>query len=109
MLRNHTTNREPIVPIIVVLRVHITTIEVQIVGIVRITRVKGTRPIVTISTPIVKTSTITVTTSRNNQLSSIRIKKGTLPQHMCCLYEPLVIALFFCNLYRQITYEITLY
>lgn len=86
MLRNHPTNREPIVPIIVVLGIDITTIEVQIMGIVRLTRVKTRRPTVTIRTLIVETAIVEVTTSRNNQLSSIRIKKGTLPQHSCVVY-----------------------
>ena len=51
-----------VVPIVVV-PVHVARIEVHVVGVVRITRIERTRPVVAVRTSIVETTIVHVTRS----------------------------------------------
>ena len=63
--RDYTTNTLTVVTVVVVLRVNVATVEVQVVGVVRITRVETARPNVTVRTYVVKTAIVTVTNGWN--------------------------------------------
>ena len=59
---------EPVVPIVVVLRIDATTVEVQVVGIP--SRVERGRPVVAVRTAIVPTRTIAVARASKEELSA---------------------------------------
>ena len=61
---NQRTNREAVVAVIVVIPIHVATVEVQLIGVIHVVVVKRTTPIVTVTTHIVHTAIVTVTCSR---------------------------------------------
>ena len=60
----HRANGEPIVPIVVVVRVHVARIEVEVVRVVRVARVERRRPVVAVRANIVERPIVAVASSR---------------------------------------------
>ena len=69
----NSPNRETIVPIVVVLRIDITRIEVQVVRVGTI--VVRRRPVVTVGATIVETRTIVVASSGENPLCDYHLSR----------------------------------
>ena len=66
---------EPVVPIVVVLRIHTTTVEVQVVCVAG--RIERRRPVVTVGTAIVPTRTIAVARASKEELSATALHDST--------------------------------
>ena len=63
-LTNHRANSLTVIAVVVVLPIHVTIVEVQVVGVLNITCVKRTTPIVAVTTYIVHATIVAVTSSR---------------------------------------------
>ena len=70
---------EPVVPIVVVLRIHATTVEVQVPSIAG--RVERRRPVVAVGAAIVPTRTIAVARASKEELSATALHDSTEGLH----------------------------
>ena len=64
MLTKDTADGVAVVAVVVVLPIHVATVEVQVVGVLPIISVKRTRPIVTVIAYVFDTAIVTVASSR---------------------------------------------
>ena len=81
-------NSEPVVPIVVVLRIDTTRVEVQVASIAH--RVERSRPVVAVRTAIVPTRTIAVARASEEKLSATTLHDNTKGLHKArpkCIFD----------------------
>ena len=82
------THREPVVPIVVVLRIDTTRVEVQVVGIP--SRVERCRPVVAVRAAIVPRRAIAVARASEEKLSATTLHDNTKGLHKArpkCIFD----------------------